>query len=164
MLVLEIRLNIVSMVWDDCCCVCSGLCHFGKILRFFFFFGELRGDQKDDEEVFSETCQNSSVSQWSGNSSCHKVRSSRPNVGRLPLGLNDLTSWHEELPDYRETATILTCVAEHLVEGWTRSKFGGGREKRGSGGGKHAQTQLLRSWTCFLEETHCLPCFRKNNF
>ena len=37
------------------------------------------------------------------NSSCHKVRSSRACVGRFPLGLDDLTLWHDELPDYKET-------------------------------------------------------------
>ena len=33
----------------------------------------------------------------------HKVRSSRLCVGRFPLGLDDLTLWHDELPDHRET-------------------------------------------------------------
>ena len=45
----------------------------------------------------------SSVSLYSGNSSCHEVRPSRPS-GNLPtLGLGDLTLWHEELPDCKET-------------------------------------------------------------
>ena len=69
----------------------------------------------------------------SGNSSCHKVRSSRQCVGRFPLGLDDLTLWHDELPDNGENATIFTCFAEQIVEGWTRMKFGVGREKIGSG-------------------------------
>ena len=50
-----------------------------------------------EEEVVSDSCQNRSVSLQSGNSSCHKVRSSRP-CGNLPTLL---TLWHEELPDYR---------------------------------------------------------------
>ena len=69
----------------------------------FVFATGLRSGQKDDEEVFRETCKNSSVSLLSGNSSCHKVRSSRPCVGRFPLGLDDLTLWHDELPDNGET-------------------------------------------------------------
>ena len=110
------------------------------------------GGQKDDEEVFSETCQNGGVSQKSGNSACHKVRSSRTS-GNLPtLGLDDLTLWRN--------ATVLTCFAEQIVEEWTRMKFGLGREKRGSGGGErqHATSQkskkqLLRSWTFFPKNT-----------
>ena len=33
------------------------------------------------------------------------IRSDRPDpcVGRFPLGLDDLTLWHDELSDYRET-------------------------------------------------------------
>ena len=55
------------------------------------------------QDLFSESCQSSSVSQKSGNCSCHKVRSSRPS-GNLPtLGLDDLTLWHEQLLDLRET-------------------------------------------------------------
>ena len=57
----------------------------------FFFCDGLRGSQKDDEEVVSETCKNSSVSLLPANSSYQKVRSSRPCVGRFPLGLDDLT-------------------------------------------------------------------------
>ena len=34
--------------------------------------------------------------------SCHEVRSSRTSVSRFALGLDDLTLWHEELPDKRE--------------------------------------------------------------
>ena len=35
-----------------------------------------------------------------------KVRSSRPCVGRFPLGLDDLTLWHDEWPDNRETLLL----------------------------------------------------------
>ena len=93
-----------------------------------------RGGQKDDEEVFIETCQNCSVSLSLGSSSRQKVRSSRPSVGRFPLGLDDLTLWHEELPDFLGNASFLTCFAEIFMEEWTRMKLGSGREKRGSGG------------------------------
>ena len=75
---------------------------FGMSFLFVFVTG-LRSGQKDDEEVFSETCENSSVSQESGNSSCHKVRSSRHSVDKFPLGLDDLTLWHDELPNFLET-------------------------------------------------------------
>ena len=91
-----------------------------------------RGGQKDDEEVFIETCQNCSVSL--GSSSRQKVRSSRPSVGRFPLGLDDLTLWHEELPDFLGNASFLTFFAENFMEEWTRMKLGSGREKRGTGG------------------------------
>ena len=42
-------------------------------------------------------------------------------------------------------ATIFTCFAEQIVEGWTRMKFGVGREKRGSGGGKRGKRVMFLS-------------------
>ena len=49
---------------------------------FLFVFSDgLRGGHKDDEEVFSEACQSSSVF----------------------LVLDDLISWHEQLPEYEKT-------------------------------------------------------------
>ena len=95
----------------------------------FVFASGLRSGQKDDEEVFSETCENSSVSQKLGNSSCHKVRSSRQCVGRFPLSLDDLTLWHDELPTLLGNATIFTCFGE---------KNRGGMDKN-----------EIRSWTFF---------------
>ena len=96
-----LRNRPVLQVTDQCCRRC-GLYH----LESFFFCDGLRGGQKDDAEVFSETCESSSVSLLSGHSSCHKVRSSRPCVGRFPLGLDDLTLWHDEWPDDRETLLL----------------------------------------------------------
>ena len=78
-------------IWDDFLCV---------------FATGMRSGQEDDEEVFSETCENSIVSLFLGSSSCHNVRSSRPCVGRFPLGLDDLTLWHDELPNCRETLLL----------------------------------------------------------
>ena len=89
----------------------------------FVFVTGLRSGQKDDDEVFSETCKNSSVSLLSGNSSCHKVRSSRPCVGRFPQGLDDLTLWHDEFSRPWGNATIFTCFAEQIVEGWTQNEI-----------------------------------------
>ena len=73
-------------------------------------FDGLMSGHRDDEEVFSETCQSSGVFLQSDNASRHEIRSSRASTGKLPtLVLDDLISWHEELPDYRKTP----------VEGWT---------------------------------------------
>ena len=46
---------------------------------------------------------------------CHDIRSSRTNVGRFRvLVLDDLISWHEELPRLQENATNLTCFVENF--------------------------------------------------
>ena len=67
-------------------------------------FDGLMSGHKDDEEVFSETCQRSGVFLQSGNSSCDEIRPSRTSTGNMPtLVLDDLTSWHEELPDFQKS-------------------------------------------------------------
>ena len=133
----------------------------------------LRSGQKDDEEVSTETCDKSCVSQQLGNSPWHKVRSSS---GRFSLGLDDLTLWHGEMLNYRENAAIFTCSAEQIVEGWTRRKFGVGREKRREWRREKVQetsspkqdpkfleveTLLLRSWI-FSEKHTFSVIFRKH--
>ena len=78
-------------------------------------FDGLMSGHRDDEEVFSETCQSSGVFLQSDNASRHETRSSRASTGKLPtLVLDDLISWHEELPDYRKTPV------EDGPQKWTR--------------------------------------------
>ena len=60
----------------------------------------------------------------SGNSSCPKFRSSRTLRKSA-----DLTLWHEELPDFEERY-YFDMYRRTNREGWTRMKFGGGREKK----------------------------------
>ena len=55
-------------------------------------------------DLLSGTCHSRDVFLESVNSSCHEIISSRTSVGRFPtLVLDDLLSWHEELPDCGNT-------------------------------------------------------------
>ena len=132
----------------------------GSFFCLFFVTG-LRGGQKDDAEVFQRKHVKVAFSYWSGNSSCHKVRSSRTSTGNLPtLVLNDLTLWHEEMLDCKTTQQLRSTNRGGMDNKEVRRR----REKIRSGRGERdkrqvlrsktpssekSKTQLLRSWTFF---------------
>ena len=103
-------------------------CHVGSF--FVCFFDRLRDGQKDDEEVFSETCQCSGVF---------------PQVGQLFVP--------RRVARLEENATTLTCFAQQIAEAWTRVKFEGGEKREEVEEEERGRTQLLRSKTPSSEKS-----------
>ena len=100
-------------------------------------FNGLMSGHKDDEEVFSETCQRSGVFLQSGNSSCDEIRPSRASTGNMPTlcpGRSDLVA--------RRVARLSEIATQQIVEGWTREVDEGNKARHNFSEAKH---QVLRS-------------------
>ena len=129
----------------------------------FFFFKKKRSNfstpsllSSDSEfhscpsfhDLLSETCESRSISLLSGHSSCHEVRSSRPCVGRFPLGLDDLTLWLDEWPDNRETLLLLRVSLKTSASSFW-PPLNPSQKKKLS---QMAKSRTSASWICNLED------------